>query len=346
MSQLTQEDILQALRGVSIAGHAQDIVSAGMVSGVSIRGAKAGFLITIDAQDRNIKDWLENACQKAVKALPGVENVTVVITAESQPHPSEPSAPAKRAVWNTEPLAHVARILAVASGKGGVGKSTTAVNLAHALTRLGKRVGLLDADIYGPSLPRMMGLLGKPEVKDNKIIPLMSYGIACMSMGLLIGEDAAVVWRGPQMSKALHQMLRTVAWGTQALPLDILLVDMPPGTGDIHLSLVQQAPLNAAIIVTTPQDVAVADARKCIDMFGKVNVPVRGVIENMSGFPDPATGKIHAIFGEGGGRKLAQSVGVPFLGEVPIDIGLREASDAGSQYADAQGLYRAIAAQL
>jgi ATP-binding protein involved in chromosome partitioning len=252
--------------------------------------------------------------------------------------------PTKKAVWNFEPLAHVKRVIAVASGKGGVGKSTTAVNLACALVALGKRVGLLDADIHGPSIPRMMGLAGQPDIRDGKIIPLTGHGVACISMGLLVGENSAIVWRGPQVSKALHQMLRDVQWGTESSPLDVLLVDMPPGTGDIHLSLVQQAPVDGAIIVTTPQDVAVADARKCVDMFRKVRVPVLGVIENMSVFIDPS-GARHAIFGEGGGKRMAENEKVPFLGEIPIDMKLREASDAGTMYSD-NGVYRAIARKI
>jgi len=256
------------------------------------------------------------------------------------------SAATRSAIWNFTPVEGVSRIIAVASGKGGVGKSTTAVNLAYALARAGKRVGLLDADIYGPSVPRMTGLNAKPEVKDNRIIPLHSQGVAVMSMGFLVGGDSALVWRGPQLTKALHQMLRTVAWGNKEAPLDILLIDMPPGTGDIHLSLVQQAPVDGAIIVTTPQEVAVADARKCIDMFRKVNVKILGVIENMSGFADPATGTVHAIFGEGGGKRLAESAGVPFLGEVPIDIGLRIASDTGAAFEDKAAIYKGIVEHL
>jgi len=314
-----------------------------MISAVTVKdGGKVGFLITINPQEREKKGWLEKACEQAVLALPGVTRVTAVLTAESQ----ETSAPARKAVWNTEPIPHVTRLIAVASGKGGVGKSTTAVNLAHALKGFGMKVGLLDADIYGPSIPRMMGLSGMPETKEGKIVPPVAHGIPCMSMGLLVGEESALVWRGPQMSKALAQLLRGVAWGSVASPLDILLIDMPPGTGDVHLSLAQQAPLNDAVIVTTPQDVAVADARKCIDMFNKIRVPVLGVIENMSGFTDPETGVVHAIFGSGGGARLAQSCGVPFLGSVPIDIALREASDAGTVFEDRAGIYKALAVAL
>jgi ATP-binding protein involved in chromosome partitioning len=253
--------------------------------------------------------------------------------------------PQKKAVWNFEPLPHVRRVIAVASGKGGVGKSTTAVNLACALSASGKRAGLLDADVYGPSIPRMMGLKGQPDTQDGRILPLISHNVACMSMGLLVGENSAIIWRGPQVGKALLQMLRGVQWGTADAPLDTLFIDMPPGTGDTHLSLVQQVPVNGAVIVTTPQDVAVADARKCLDMFRKVRVPILGVIENMSYFTDPA-GNRHAIFGSGGGRRMAEAESVPFLGEIPIDVKLREASDAGMLYADEAGIYSTIAGRL
>lgn len=322
----------------------RDIVSAGIVSALNIDGGKVRFLLTVDARDKDRKAWLQQACEQAVRALPGVTQVLAVMTAEASAAPAP--QPLKKAVWHTEPLPHVKRVIAVASGKGGVGKSTTAVNLAHALTAMGKRVGLLDADIYGPSLPRMMGLGKKPDVEGGKIVPLVAHGIACMSIGLMIGEDTAVVWRGPQVTKALQQMLRDVVWATETAPLDALLVDMPPGTGDVHLSLAQQVPVNGAVIVTTPQDVAVADARKAIDMFRKVNVPIIGIIENMSGFADPATGKVHAIFGEGGGKRLAEASGVPLLGQVSIDMELRAASDSGARYADKAQVYNTIAAQI
>jgi ATP-binding protein involved in chromosome partitioning len=372
---LTREDILRALAVVECGENGTSVVEAGMISGVTVKeGGRVGFLITITAADRDKKAWLQPACEQAVLKLPGVTKVTAVLTAQAtDPNPvirngvdsrrssiattpaeaegkrsggESPPPITKKARWNTEPIPFVRRLIAVASGKGGVGKSTTAVNLAHALSASGRHVGLLDADIYGPSLPRMMGLSGMPDTKEGRIIPPSAYGIACMSMGLLVGEDSALVWRGPQMSKALAQLLRGVAWGNEAAPLDALIIDMPPGTGDVHLSLVQQAPVDGAVIVTTPQDVAVADARKCIDMFRKTRVPVLGVIENMSGFLDPATGMTHAIFGAGGGRRLAQTCSVPFLGAVPIEIALREASDAGEKYQDKARVYTAIAALI
>ncbi len=338
---LTPKMIIDALGTITPPGQRQNIVAAGMVADATVRQGHVRVVVTTLSHDKALHQWLEAAVQKAATAVPGVTEVSVVLTAEKQ---SEPE-PARRAVWNTEPLAHVKRVIAVASGKGGVGKSTTAVNLALALERMGKQVGLLDADIYGPSIPRMMGLKHKPEVVENKIIPLQAHGVRCMSMGLLTDEKQAVVWRGPQVSKALNQMLRSVQWATPNAPLDVLLIDMPPGTGDIHLSLVQQAPVSGAVIVTTPQEVAVADARKCIDMFRKVNVPILGVIENMNGFTDP-TGQLHRIFGEGGGKALAAEAGAPLLGEVPIDMALREAADNGERYSDAGHIYQAIAAKL
>lgn len=241
----------------------------------------------------------------------------------------------KPAVWNKEPLPHVKKIIAVASGKGGVGKSTTSVNLALALAALGKRAGILDADIYGPSIPHMMNIHGKPDMIDGKMKPLENYGVACMSIGFIINQ--AAILRGPMITKALNQLLRLTRWGTDAAPLDVLIVDMPPGTGDIHLSMVQQAPVDGAIIVTTPQQVATIDAQKCAEMFGKVNVPIVGVIENMSG----------ELFGVGGGKLLANTFNVPLLGTIPADIAIREASDAGKAYAGkAATMYSEIAAKL
>lgn len=238
----------------------------------------------------------------------------------------------KPAQWNREPLAHVKRVVAVASGKGGVGKSTTCVNLALALHAAGQAVGILDADIHGPSIPRMLGIQhsGQPEVKDDRLVPIAGHGIRSLSMGNL-SKDQAAIWRGPMVTKALVQMLRFARWGTEDAPLDWLLIDMPPGTGDTHISLVQQVPLNGVIIVTTPQEIATIDAEKCLSLFEKVEVPILGVIENMSYFVDPS-GMQHAIFGEGGGERLAAKHTVPFLGQIPIDPKIRECADGGENY--------------
>ena len=229
--------------------------------------------------------------------------------------------PKRAAVWNTAPLAHVQRIIAVASGKGGVGKSTVTVNLAHALAAMGVRVGVLDADLYGPSLPHLLRLSGKPEFIDGMMQPLISGGIKAMSLGFLTGDEAAIL-RGPMISKALTQMLRLTRWGTEAEPLELLLVDMPPGTGDIALSLAQAAPLNGALIVTTPQTLALLDARKAVQMFQKVKVPVLGVVENMSG----------GVFGAGGGEKLAAEAGVKLLAQIPLEADIAQAGEKSEAY--------------
>ncbi len=237
-----------------------------------------------------------------------------------------------RAVWNTKKLDHVGRVIAIASGKGGVGKSTCTVNLALSLQQQGCRVGVLDADIYGPSVPRMLGLRSHPhpEVKDGMMQPLVGMGIPTMSIGFITKGQAALL-RGPMISKTLQQFLRGVAWGTARTPMDLLLIDLPPGTGDVPISLAQGVPLDGAIIVTTPQEVAVMDADKAAQMFQKLNIPILGVIENMSYFLDP-TGNAHHLFGEGGGKGLAEKYNVPFLGELPLEPALGTAGDAGTNY--------------
>lgn len=323
---VTEEKILEALRTVPDPGSGRDVVAAGIVSGIVLRGGKVGFMITLADGNKETGAALQEACRKKVEGLAGVESVTAVLTSEASPH--EPPKEARRgmAQWNLSPVEGVKRIIAVASGKGGVGKSTTTVNLAHAAARDGLRVGILDADIYGPSIPRMLGLRGKkPEVEQGRFTPLEAQGIQAMSVGFLIGDDAAVL-RGPMITKTLVQLLRGTAWNN----LDILFIDLPPGTGDIHLSLVQQTPLSlnggGVIIVTTPQDVAVDDARKCAKMFGKVDVPVLGIIENMSWFEDPS-GQKHYLFGEGGGAALATEAHVPLLAQIPQRIDIQRAME-------------------
>lgn len=262
------------------------------------------------------------------------------------------SPPLRPPTINHEPIAHVGRVIAIASGKGGVGKSTVTVNLAHALVAAGERVGILDADIYGPSVPRMLALETrlKPEIVDGQMMPPLAYGIRAMSMALITG-DAAAVLRAPMITKALVQFLRMTRWGDASQPLDFLLVDLPPGTGDVLLSLAQNAPLSGAVIVTTPQEVAVMDADKCADAFTKLNVPILGVVENMSHFAAP-DGSQHALFGAGGGARLAEKYGCPLMAQLPLDPAMGASADVGGNYAEqhpaapAAALYRALADRL
>ena len=257
-----------------------------------------------------------------VRVRRGGARLSADAQADTQPPEARPPA-------NLKP-AHVGHVIAVASGKGGVGKSTVAVNLAVALALLGKRVGLLDADVYGPSAPRMTGLDGEPSVNaERKLVPLEGWGVKMMSIGLLVDEASPMIWRGPMASSALNQMLNDVAWGSEAEPLDILVVDMPPGTGDIQLTLAQRVALSGAVVVSTPQEVALIDARRAVSMFERTHIPILGVVENMAYFPDPATGAPIEIFGRGGAKATAEKLGAPFLGEIPIDIALRQACDDG-----------------
>jgi ATP-binding protein involved in chromosome partitioning len=351
MSGVSERDVLAALRQVVDPDNGKDIVSLGMVSGVQLREGHVGFAIEVEPQRGPRLEPLRKAAEKAVEALPGVLSVTAVLTAQ-RPAPGEraPEPPGQGRPGAAKALVPGVRaIIAVASGKGGVGKSTVAANLALGLAASGLKVGLLDADIYGPSMPRMLGIAGRPQTRDGKSLqPMTNHGIKCMSMGFLVPEDTPMIWRGPMVMSALQQMLRDVEWGE----LDVMVVDMPPGTGDAQLTMAQQVPLAGAVIVSTPQDIALLDARKGLNMFRKVDVPVLGFVENMSYFRCPHCGERSDIFGHGGAKREAERLGVEFLGEVPLDILIRETSDEGqpivashpeSEHAQ---IFRRIAARL
>lgn len=328
-----REEILAQLERIIHPRHGRSVVQLGMVSGIVVRGSNVGFALEVDPAEAEQLEPLRKTCEEAVRALPGVTSCTVVLTAERRPSSAAPQAgPSPLSVRPQQqremrPLVPGVRaIVAVASGKGGVGKSTTAVNLAYGLRTLGWRVGLLDADIYGPSVPRMAGATGRPSSPDGRRLrPLESFGVKCMSMGFLVDEDAPMIWRGPMVQSALQQMLADVDWGE----LDVMVVDLPPGTGDAQLTMAQRVPLTGAVIVSTPQDIALLDARKAINMFRKVDVPIFGIVENMSYFCCPNCGHRTEIFAHGGARECAQRYGVDFLAEIPLDPVIRERSDAG-----------------
>jgi len=336
MAQADKRQIEQALEQVIYPGSDKSIVALGIVSEIFLSDSKAYFSLTVPADRAKELEPLRLAAEKATLGVPGVKAAVVALTANSRPsnasHTPAPKAPpaAPRPAPQQQAKAGVpgiGSIIAVASGKGGVGKSTTAVNLALGLQALGLRVGVLDADIYGPSVPRLLGISGRPKQGEGRtIMPMENYGLKVMSMGFLVDEKAAMIWRGPMVQSALMQMLREVVWGE----LDVLVLDMPPGTGDVQLTIAQQVPLAGAVIVSTPQDLALIDARKGITMFRKVEVPLLGVIENMSYFIAPDTGKRYDIFGHGGAQAEAERIGVPFLGAVPLTMSIRETSDAGT----------------
>ena len=332
MSQVTEQQILEALTAVNDPETGSDVVSQGMVSGLQVKDGHVAFALEVDPERGATLEPLRKEAEKTVHALPGVLSATVVLTAERQsqpaPGPGGPGGPGGQPASGADQtlLPGVQSIVAVASGKGGVGKSTTSVNLALALAAGGHSVGLLDADIYGPSLPRMMGITGQPASSDgHRLDPMDNYGVKCMSMGFLVEEDTPVIWRGPMAQSALQQMMRDVNWGD----LDVLVVDMPPGTGDVQLTIAQQVPLAGAIIVSTPQDIALLDARKGLNMFRKVDVPVYGIIENMSYFLCPHCNERTEIFSHGGARRVAETLGADFLGEIPLALDIRETSDSG-----------------
>jgi ATP-binding protein involved in chromosome partitioning len=364
---VTSEAVLDRLRTIKGPDLEGDIVSLGLVSEVFIADGKVFFSITVPAARAQELEPLRAAAERVVKAIPGVAGAVVALTAEKKgggmeaapprrpaapPPPRAPAAPAPQSHGHQPArrgVPGVAAIIAVASGKGGVGKSTTAVNLALGLAANGLKVGILDADIYGPSMPRLLGIKGKPQTVDGKVMkPMEKYGLKVMSIGFLVEEETPMIWRGPMVMSALTQMLREVAWGE----LDVLVVDMPPGTGDAQLTMAQAVPLAGAVIVSTPQDLALIDARKGLNMFKRVDVPLLGIVENMSYFIAPDTGARYDIFGHGGARAEAERLGVPFLGEVPLTMNIRETSDAGTPVVAAEpdgpqaAAYRDIAAKV
>jgi ATP-binding protein involved in chromosome partitioning len=332
---VTREQVLAALEGVE-SPQGTPLARTGALSEVVAGDGKVFFSITVDATD--VKAWepVRKRAEEVVRALPGVRSALVALTAErkagapsARPPPQSARPAPARGVPRGESMQGVPgveAIIAVASGKGGVGKSTTAVNLALGLGALGLKVGILDADIYGPSLPKLLAIKERPQtIGGTRLKPITRYGLTVMSIGFLIDEETPMIWRGPMVISALTQMLREVEWGT----LDVMVVDMPPGTGDAQLTMAQQVPLKGAVIVSTPQDLALIDARRGVSMFKRVNVPVLGVVENMSYFLCPSCGTRSDIFGHGGARHEAERLGVPFLGEVPLHMAIREKSDAG-----------------
>ncbi len=319
---ITEAAVLDALRRIQDPEQQKDIVTLGLVRDLRIQDAEVSFTLAFTSQSPASKATLHSGASRVVSILPGVSKVQVKMGSAGQAARSAPAAPPAPA---PELIPEVRNTIAVSSGKGGVGKSTVAVNLAVALKQGGAQVGLVDVDVYGPDVPLMMGAKGRPGMFDNKIIPVEAHGIKIMSIGLLVAEREALVWRGPMIHSAVQQFLRDVSWG----PLDYLVFDMPPGTGDAQLSLSQVVPLSGVVMVTTPQDVALLDVRKALGMFRKLNVPILGIVENMSYFVAPDTGKRYAIFGEGGGQRVAEEFGVPLLGQIPLEMATREGGDAG-----------------
>ena len=315
---VTVEQVKAALSKVMDPDLNIDIVSLGMISEIKIDGSKVRFKLTLTTPACPVKEKIEQECRDAVGAVPGVESVDMETDA---------NVAGTRKVAGREPIEGVKQIIAVTSGKGGVGKTTCSVNLAVALSKLGAKVGILDADITGPNVPLMMGVDDyQPTARDNRIVPPENFGVKVISMAFFVSRDTPVIWRGPMLDKAIRQFLRDVEWGQ----LDYLIVDMPPGTGDAQLSLVQATQVSGGVIVTTPQDVAVLDGRKGMAMFKQMDVPVLGFIENMSYFQPPGSTERFEIFGHGGGRKLAEEEKVPFLGEVPIETAVRVGGDNGN----------------
>ena len=354
MTAPSEELILAALASVQDPSQGQDIVALGMVSGLQIKGSNISFALAVPAHRGPAMEPVRRAAEKAALAIDGVTSATVVVTAHSGGNPTMGNNEFGTqvdggAVTQKVLESKVRRFVAVASGKGGVGKSTTAVNLAIALRLAGLQVGLLDADVYGPSQPRMLGVSGRPAAAGGDMVkPLENYGIQLMSMGLLVPDDTAMIWRGPMVQSALTQMLDSVAWGV----LDVIIIDLPPGTGDIQISLAQQVNLAGAVIVSTPQDIALLDVVKALTMFEKAEVPVLGMVQNMAHWRCPDCGRKDYIFGDGGAAREAKKRGIELLGEIPLSMAVRTGSDSGTPivvaepHSEQAKTYRAIAKRL
>ncbi len=328
-SPVSPEALRDVLRGIKEPGTGRDLVAAGLVEGLEVREGLVQVTLLTDRAHAAAMEPVRREVEAALARHPGVVNATAVLTAHKPSAAPVPGPAPKAAGSGGKPallLPDVKTIVAVASGKGGVGKSTVAVNLAVSLARQGLSVGLLDADIYGPSLPRMLGVARKPEVQGDRMQPIAAWGLRCMSVGFLVEEETPMIWRGPMVMGALEQMMGQVNWG----PLDVMVVDMPPGTGDAQLTMAQRVALTGAVIVSTPQDIALIDARRGVRMFERVRVPVLGLVENMSFFCCPACGHRAEIFGHGGARLEAQRLGTEFLGEIPLLLDIRAAADAGT----------------
>jgi ATP-binding protein involved in chromosome partitioning len=365
---VTQQQVLDRLAKVA-SPRGVALTNANVLSDIAVNDGKVFFSINVDAAEARAWESVRAEAEAAVRGIPGVTVAMIALTAERKAGTGPAPAPHRHAQGVPHVSAHrppaqpgpaspmskqaeipgISAVIAVASGKGGVGKSTTALNLALGLRDLGLRVGLLDADIYGPSVPRLTGIREKPQLTDDrKMIPIPRFGLAIMSIGFLVEEETAMIWRGPMVMSAITQMLRDVVWGS----LDVLVVDMPPGTGDAQLTLAQNVPLKGAVIISTPQDLSLIDARRGLAMFQKVNVPVLGIVENMSYFQCPHCGTRSDIFGHGGARHEAERLGVPFLGEIPLHMSIRTTSDSGTPVVESEpdgphaAIYRAISARV
>jgi len=326
MTDITEELILKILSEVKDPSQSKDIVSLGLVSNVNIKDSNVSVTLEVPVHRGSAMEPIRKLAQEKILKIKGVTSATVVVTAHENKNKSTISLTDKDDTIEKIIESKVKRFVAVGSGKGGVGKSTTSVNLAIALKLEGYSVGLLDADVYGPSLPRMLGVSGRPaSVGGDMVAPLQNFGISLMSMGLLVPDDTAMIWRGPMVQSALTQMLNSVAWGD----LDVIVIDLPPGTGDIQISLAQQVNLAGAVIVSTPQDIALLDVVKALTMFQKANVPILGMIENMSYWSCPDCGRVDHIFGKGGVKAEAKKRGLDLLGEIPISAEVRKSSDSG-----------------